>query len=537
MTDNSTQQTETTTTENAPVMTVQEMHRLKVRIDKLNINWTDEHNNEMRRLGTWLNNALNEIEKISLPPTRKDAINAGTFLATWVPSFSPDWIVTRKGEHISSIPIKIITAFRKDFAHVIDDRGAQTSLFDEKPSHKLTKTQEKLWGNYYELHPDARRYWLLVIGSFLNNVLLDINEKLAKETPSQKYVATYEASNYYAIMTSPIAQKIADISSRTPKAIDEISGNIKLIPANDVIVILETGRYNNAEITPSSQKLLDYIRFRFTQQNEYKRFDTDEEYRNYMPNTSVRFSIREYLEAQNKKTTKENIKTERERTDKDLKSIFSMFIEGKTARGDIARCYVCSSQAIIRGNIIFNFTPEYARTLVSAFVNYWPKWIFAIDGRKYALYRVASYLATHYSIDKNRVNNRHNIIRAKSILCGCSIFALKQTRYAKRDGINRLEPILDELSEFAREHGGGFLWHFCTAHGEPLTDEQCKDVTNIPDWESDLYIQYEFEDYPDQTQRLERRAKERTDKENRKRAAIARNAARKEQHAKAGTNN
>ena len=113
MTDNSTQQTETTT-ENMPLkplMTVQEMRRLKVRLEKLNLAWSDEHNNEMNRLSTWLDGELNKLESIQLPPREETAKQARAFLDAWTPSFTPNWITTRKGENIDHSPITIISAF------------------------------------------------------------------------------------------------------------------------------------------------------------------------------------------------------------------------------------------------------------------------------------------------------------------------------------------------------------------------------------------------------------------------------------------
>ena len=147
MTDNSTQQAETTTTENAPVMTVQEMRRLKVRIERLKLSWDEEHNKEFRRLTAYFSNRISQIQKIPLPPTQENSARARAFLDVWTPSFPQDWIATPAGENISDIPINIISAFRKEYALVLEDRGAQMSLFDTPQPRKLTKRQEQIWAN------------------------------------------------------------------------------------------------------------------------------------------------------------------------------------------------------------------------------------------------------------------------------------------------------------------------------------------------------------------------------------------------------
>lgn len=183
--DNSTQQTETTTTKNAPVITTLEMRRLKERIEKLNINWTDEHEAEIKRLGEQIAVIAIKLTSLGLPKSSTEKLFADE-MASWTPSFNFRWNDDKNNlKEMAKIPLAIMRAFREEYTHVLNDRGAQTSLFDGEAPRELTKAQKKAWSNYYNLAPDARRLWLLTTASFLNLVHKNIEDMLSK-TPQRE---------------------------------------------------------------------------------------------------------------------------------------------------------------------------------------------------------------------------------------------------------------------------------------------------------------------------------------------------------------
>lgn len=123
-------------------------------IDALNIRWTAEHDKEKDRL--WETVGLPSL--LDAPDTPNN-----------VPSFPMVWAleeINEKNYDWWSTPLWIMRDFREEFAHVLDDRGEQRSLFDENTG-TLTESQAMIWENYYQMGPDARRFWLLLAGCYL----------------------------------------------------------------------------------------------------------------------------------------------------------------------------------------------------------------------------------------------------------------------------------------------------------------------------------------------------------------------------------
>ena len=68
-----------------------------------------------------------------------------------------------------------------------------------------------------------------------------------------------------------------------------------------------------------------------------------------------------------------------------------------------------------------------------------------------------------------------------------------------------IDPFEKDMYALVEKYGILKTWRYCNKKGEPLSDEQWKEL-NYHDW-SELYIEFSIADYPDQTGRLERKAK------------------------------
>lgn len=64
-----------------------------------------------------------------------------------------------------------------------------------------------------------------------------------------------------------------------------------------------------------------------------------------------------------------------------------------------------------------------------------------------------------------------------------------------------IDPFEKDMYALVEKYGILKTWRYCNAKGSPLSDEQWKTL-NYHDW-SELYIEFEIADYPDQTKRLE----------------------------------
>lgn len=518
MTDNSTQQAETTTTENAPVMTVQEMRRLKVRIERLKLSWDEEHNKEFRRLTAYFSNRISQIQKIPLPPTQENSARARAFLDVWTPSFPQDWIATPAGENISDIPINIISAFRKEYALVLEDRGAQMSLFDSPQPRKLTKRQEQIWANYYDLNPDARRMWLLATGYFLDSVLKYINGELEKQPSRQGGIHSKAQGSDSALLAQTQKTGVGALYTGTPtdalsvylpfrdKLPEPMRRNIK----QETIYKLEKPK---ADITFSPEKMIADIAsggmtalklfhvalLILTQKNAHG--DTNNIDR------EASFTLTEFLDLCGKPTTKTNLDWERPIVKKAINHLYSLSCDWTTPSGrSFARVRYFPEVALRRGKITMRFSEGMATYLVSAFVSHYPIALLRINNNNPHAYVLGCELWKRYGIDKNWKNGTHDIISVQSILelykGLADINKIKATdRAATRRIIEPIERDLDLLVKI------GVLesWEWCGEKKRPLNKQGLEQTYEAL---KGAYIKFVPKDFPDQSVRRERKAKE-----------------------------
>lgn len=514
MTDNSTQQTETTTVNKPlkPLMTMQEMRRLKTRLEKLNLAWSDEHNNEMQRLALWLDGELNKLESIQLPPRKETAEQARAFLDAWTPSFTPNWITTRKGEKIDHSPITIISAFREEYSLVLNDRGEQTSLFNGNAPHKLTKAQERAWSNYYDLHPDARRYWLLFIGSYLNNVLEYLNSILPETVPYKtrgkprgedsarlEKLRKKQASAFYTGEPCDALAILLPYLKRAESVEDRIAETtLYHIKKTNVTLSMPTAASIVAHGGIGALKLFHVGLLILAEKNDYKA-DADK------IDTSISITIEDYLKMCKRKTTKDAIDEARPHIKADLDCLYNLSCDWTTKSGRVfSRTRYLSHVAIKNSIIEMRFDKEMALYLISAFVAFLPTSLFSLSDRSPHAYVLGWKLWTHWGIDKNRKNNTHNIISVEAIIelykGIADIEAIRASdRAATRRIITPIKRDLDLLSE------AGIIkrWEWCGEKKRPLTDKELDQTYNEL---KNAYVLFEIEDFPDQAARLKRKA-------------------------------
>ena len=74
-----------------------------------------------------------------------------------------------------------------------------------------------------------------------------------------------------------------------------------------------------------------------------------------------------------------------------------------------------------------------------------------------------------------------------------------------------MDPFEKDMYALVEKYGILKTWRYCNKKGEPLSDDQWK-YFNYQEW-IELYVEFEIADYPDQTKRLERKAKKIESKE------------------------
>ena len=551
MTDNSTTKAESTSREersrqyektvnnNIIVLSAEAQNQLKARIDELHIPWGDEYATEVLRLGGQLSMIESDLFARHEPPLLQEQEakkRAAEILLEWTPSFSLCWgDAPRPGELFGQIPLDIITAFREEFAYVLNDRGAQLSLFEEtNNAPKLTAAQSKVWANYYKLSPDARRFWLLAAASYLKGILNTLNEQLAltrAETVPAPFAGlfTMQALNELGTITPHTKREIDRVSDKKTISVNRGRGDTTTVVMFDLNTITEV----LADIRTSTIKLLDYASHKLTLNNEHKRLSTRTEkdiqtFNTFQPKLEVKIPINEYAELLGIKATTDNLKYYAGEWEKDLMRLKAATIDGRWADGSFINCDIFSDVAIKTGKngyIYIAFGLNFARYLIGSFVTYMPRAMFALDNRKPILYHICRRLVVHYGMDSNRIHGTYNIISVRALLDACDeIPDYKDISRAIRDNnkdrgkdrhitartINPLTEALDVLAE-----RGIITWEYTNAKGAPLSDNQCGQLyENL----IDAYVKFEIIGHPDPTPRLEKKAGVKTEVEKKKTA-------------------
>ena len=120
---------------------------------------------------------------------------------------------------------------------------------------------------------------------------------------------------------------------------------------------------------------------------------------------------------------------------------------------------------------------------------------------------VRDYEAEEASSGGHVMAKNANRLSVKNLLKVCPDLPDYEEVMASGGAVRRriIDPFEKDMYALVEKYGILKTWRYCNKKGKPLSDEQWKEL-NYQDW-SELYIEFEIADYPDQTKRLERQAR------------------------------
>ena len=211
----------------------------------------------------------------------------------------------------------------------------------------------------------------------------------------------------------------------------------------------------------------------------------------------------------------------RKKINADLAVLYSLSLSwqeptsnGKKRAIDYTDVRIIQSKGIRSGAINVRFGEDIANYLVRAYPMDYPLALLALEEgnkNKYA-YRLGRQLSLHASIDNNRISGTAQIISVRKAIeyCGMPSFEELQNSSSRGHWERRIKDPLEQALDNLVASGVLSEWHYCNSKNAPLTETQVE-ISDYPTFIT-LYICYSIANAPDQTDRLQRRAKEKEQK-------------------------
>lgn len=226
--------------------------------------------------------------------------------------------------------------------------------------------------------------------------------------------------------------------------------------------------------------------------------------------TPRRTKTKEEEEAEKRRLT--NVMHEiRKRANAELELLYSLSLSwtepGRKKNADYKDVRILQSKGIKGGYINMRFSEEIAAYLTHTFIMQYPIALQGVDERNPRTYNIGYKLALHHSIDNNREKGTADIISVKSLLEACGdIPSFEEIQSSKDVGHweRRIKDPLEKALDTIQAEGVIQLWEYCNSKREPLEAGQ----VSISDYQTfiELYIHFEMQGEPDQSERLQRKA-------------------------------
>lgn len=348
--------------------------------------------------------------------------------------------------------------------------------------------------------------------NYIEDTLKDL-EKEASECPSyidliKKAVTLERALNerdntpkFISMLNGTATNRLTNISTLSnPPKLDAYT-KTATIEQGTLKVFIDSYSELTGGLRTSTHKLLDACTLALTQQNNYRD-------KNGTLNPCVTIPLERFMELCGIPLTKPSKDKTRRKVKEDLETLYHISLEWTETSGnktrDFAKMRLCDKVALVRGNIVFSFSPDMARYLTNAYLMQYPIELLKVDERNPNAYPVGRKLLLHNSIDNNKRKGTANILSVKSILEVCpDIPTYEQVLATGR----QLEQRIRTPFEIALNSHSSFIrWEYCNSKGVPLTEEQLQ-ATDYSTF-INLYIKFDVLGVPDQTARLEARAEE-----------------------------
>lgn len=309
-----------------------------------------------------------------------------------------------------------------------------------------------------------------------------------------------EQSNFSEMLNGTATNQLTSINTNSnPPKVDDVTGDATIEQGTLKVFINDYNKLTGG-LRTSTAKLLDVCTLVLSHQNNYKETDLNK------LNKVVTIPLEEYMALCGIPDTKASKDKTRRKVNEDLDTLYHISMEwtensGKKTK-DFAKMRLCDNVAIRKGNIIFSFTQDMAKYLTNSYVMHYPLDILKLDERNANSYHIGKKLLLHNSIDNNRTKGTANILSVKSLLAVCPDIPTYE-EVSKSD--RHLEQRIKLPLELALNSLNFIKWEYCNSKGTPLTEEQLQ----ATDYNCfiNLFIKFDVIGVPDQTARLERKAK------------------------------
>ena len=326
-------------------------------------------------------------------------------------------------------------------------------------------------------------------------------EENKKTAPTIAPAHARKTEAFTAMLNGTATNQLANISTRSnPPKIDAYT-KTATIEQGTLKVFIESYSELTGGLRTSTHKLLDACTLALTQQNNYRGEDSK-------INPCVTIPLERFMELCGIPLTKPSKDKTRSKVKEDLETLYHISLEWTETSGrktkDFAKMRLCDKVAIVRGNIVFSFSPDMARYLTNAYVMQFPIELLKVDERNPNAYPVGRKLLLHNSIDNNKRKGTANILSVKSLLEVFPDIPTYEQVLATDRAVDRRIKTPFEIA--LNSHSSFISWEYCNSKGIPLTEEQLQ----ATDYNTfiNLYIKYDVLGVPDQTARLEARAEE-----------------------------
>lgn len=201
----------------------------------------------------------------------------------------------------------------------------------------------------------------------------------------------------------------------------------------------------------------------------------------------------------------------RKRANAELELLYCLSLSwtepGRKKNADYSDVRVLQSKGIKGGYINMRFSEDITNYLCHAFVMQYPLALQGVDERNPRTYNIGYKLALHHSMDNNREKGTNNIISVKSLLDACGdIPTFEEVQASKNRGHweRLIKDPLEKALDTIQAEGVIQSWEYCNSKGVALEDGQA----SIADYQTftELYIFFQMEGEPDQSERLQRKA-------------------------------
>lgn len=287
--------------------------------------------------------------------------------------------------------------------------------------------------------------------------------------------------------TTNILTKMRAIEGKNAK-VDSITGTATIKKGEFILAIPEYGNTHGLKLKTSTHQLLDILTIKLTETGA--------------KSPTVTMTLDEYMEKRGLKDRKEAKK----HVINDMIILRQAKIEGVEKRGKKIEKYsfinIADSGEVKRnGDIIFTFGNTFYNMLLSYNIMPYPTQLQTINsGRNPNSYYLLRKIAEHKNMNVGKKNE--DIISIKTLLDVAPFIPSYDEVMETDRACNKriIEPFERDMGALQKT----LTWHYCKSGGEPLTEAEKENL----DYHTfiELMVHTNWTSYPDQTERIEKKA-------------------------------